>query len=466
MRSLRFHVGLAAIYAASFAAIYGGTSWLAARRAPPAVPHFAFETAVPFVPAMAWLYLSVPLMLCTAPLVMRTKRELLPFFFTLTAQLLVAGLCHLVYPLSSAWPPRGSGTGAFRIADALNLDYNMVPSLHVCFAVTVALVFGRRAGSIGRLLLWTWCLAASASTLLLHEHHLLDIFTGAALGAVTVAVVQRRTERPAFLDALRIEALCLGEVAHFAKRHRRYLLTALAIWSYSLRRWRRTRLLRAGFCLVQHVDDVLDGDRRVSGDPVEHVRRLLGGEPGPLAPLSAFVLAELTRRGARETLDALVEVLIEDRRRMDARRKMPAAALAAHHRKTFSLSLDLTLIAVGSGMRAEDAPDLVDALSWCSPIRDLDEDLAKGLINIPEEVLARVPGSAAPRALLAAEPIQAWLREEHRRGVASLAAGPSRRARTDRDDDPGWTVLSSFHRALAAYEKKYRRRHADPVYAG
>src|SRR4030095_6157477 len=125
---------------------------------------------------------------------------------------------------------------------------------------------------------------------------------------------------------------------------------------------------------------------------VAYVRGLLGGAPGPLAPLSAFVLAELSRRNGRATLEALVEVLIEDRRRMDARKTMSAAALAAPHHRSFSLSLDLPLIGVGSDLRAEDAPDLVDALSWCSPIRDLDEDLAKGLINIPEEVLARVPG--------------------------------------------------------------------------
>src|SRR4029450_9985999 len=94
--------------------------------------------------------------------------------------------------------------------------------------------------------------------------------------------------------------------------------------------------------------------------------------------------AELKRPDGREKLAALVKVLIEDRRRMDARKTMPAAALATHHHKTFSLSLDLTLIAVGSDLRAEDAPDLIDALSWCSPIRDVDQELGNVLQHIPE----------------------------------------------------------------------------------
>src|SRR5262245_2342812 len=131
MRSHRFQIGLTLLYAVLFGAIYSGTNWLSARRDPPTAPHFAFEMAIPFVPAMAWFYLSVPFMLCVGPLILRTKRELLPFFFTLTAQLVVAALSYLVVPFSLAWPPRaveGPGTGAFEVADTLNLDYNLVPS--------------------------------------------------------------------------------------------------------------------------------------------------------------------------------------------------------------------------------------------------------------------------------------------------------------------------------------------------
>jgi membrane-associated phospholipid phosphatase len=464
VRILRFYLPLSALFTAFFYLVYGGASWLSGYRNPPPAPHFAFEAAIPFVPWMGWVYLSVPLALALTPLVLRTKRELVPFFFTLTAQLLVAGIIYLIYPVAPAWPPRvaeGAGAAIFRVADVVNLDYNELPSLHLAFAVTVALVFGRRWGSMGRLLLWIWVLAVAASTLMLHEHHFLDVVTGTALGILMVATVQRRTEREAFLDALRLEVLCLRELAWFTRRHPRYLLTGLAIWSYSLRRWRATRLLRTGFCLAQHIDDVLDGDRSISGDPIAYARGLLRGDPGPLAPLASFVLEELEQRGGREKLEELVEVLIEDRRRMDARRTMPAAALAAHHRKTFQLSLDLTLLAAGSDLRAEDAPELVDALAWCSPVRDLEEDLAKGLINIPEEVLAQVP---ADSPILSAGPVQEWLRAEHRLGAEALTPGPSPASgRGVQSTDPGFRILAAFHRALAAYEKKYRRRHPDLV---
>jgi hypothetical protein len=465
------------VFALLFVVIYGGTSWLSAQRDPVSAPHFAFEAAIPFVPEMAWVYLSVPLMLIIAAFSMRTKDELLPFFFTLTSQLVVAGLCYLIQPVSPAWPPRVAAESsafafriadasafAFQIADAFNLDYNEFPSLHVAFAATAAFVFGARFGSIGRVVLWTWFLAAAAATLMLHQHHVPGAVAGSALAALTLATVHRRTSQTEFLEALHIELLCLSELAVFARRHRRYLFTGLTIWTYSIGRWSETRLLRAGFCLAQHVDDVLDGDRHVQGDAVTYVQGLLRGEPQRLAPVAAFVLSELDCRSGRDTLHALVGLLIEDRERMNARRTMSAAALAAHHRATLARSLDLTLIAVGSGLRAHDAPSLIDALAWCSPIRDLEQDLAKGLINIPEEVLARVTGPMDPQSILAAEPVRAWLCDEHARAAESLIAArpPAQPATSTRD--PGWAVIRAFHRALAAYERKYRRHHVDFLY--
>lgn len=149
---------------------------------------------------------------------------------------------------------------------------------------------------------------------------------------------------------------------------------------------------------------------------------------------------------------------------MDARRVTTAAGLAEHHRRTFFLSLDLTLQLAGAGLRAGDTPELVDALSWCSPVRDLGKDLQKGLINLPAEVIAeagwtgREPGL---EPLLDTPAVRQWLREEHRRGAAAIEALGRRAATTA--DPRGRAILSVFHRALAAFERKYRRKNpAEP----
>jgi hypothetical protein len=471
--NLKVTIPLCLSFIKLFSSVYGGTSLLAAVRNPHPDPSFRFEMGVPFIPAMAAVYLTVPLILLLTPFILRTWRELTPFYLTLTAETLAAGLCFLVVPFAQAYPPRvasGFWGGIFRLADTLNLEYNEVPSLLVAFAVTAALVFSRRCGGLGKLLFAVWTLGVLLSTLLIHEHHLLDIGAGAALGVLGFVFVQRPASRPATLDMLRIEGLCLREVSFFARRHPRYLLTALALWVHGLPRWRTIRLLRAAWCLAQHVDDVLDGDRKVptGGKPDAYIealiRQMTGEAPRGEAPaevLAAFVWDGMDGEdgGQRSALLALFALLRADRRRMDERAVWNAAALAEHHRQTFVHSLDLCFALDGAALRAADVPELVAGLAWCSPVRDLQEDLERGLINIPSEVLERTPGGAAssPDELLGDPAVHAWLDGEHSRGAAAIAAlGRKLPTLTDRR---GRVFAAAFHRALVAYEKKYRRRY-------
>jgi hypothetical protein len=231
-------------------------------------------------------------------------------------------------------------------------------------------------------------------------------------------------------------------------RHPRYLLIAAALV-------RQPRVLRAAYCLAQHVDDVLDGDRKIKGDPEAYVRAVLRGLRGaaPFGDSVAEQLAEYVsgemrrfetkRDDPRGDLINLFEVLLEDRRRMDARRALPAAELAELHRKTFFYSFNLTFILSGAETRAAEEPDLIGALCWVSPVRDLRKDMKKGLINIPAEVLEQ--GA-----------VDAWLRAEHERGAAFIEALGARVAAAR--DPRSRKILAAFHKALAAYERKYRKK--------
>jgi hypothetical protein len=52
------------------------------------------------------------------------------------------------------------------------------------------------------------------------------------------------------------------------------------------------------------------------------------------------------------------------------------------------------------------------------------------------------------------EPVRNWLRAEHAR-----AAGAIRAPVAEAPADPGHAVLAAFHRALTAYERRYRHAH-------
>jgi hypothetical protein len=319
MSGLRLTLPLSYLFFKIFYSIYGGTSLLAKLRRPHVDFYFPWEMRLPFLPSWTLVYLTVPLLLLLTPFILRTWRTFMPFFLTLTAETLVAGVFFLVVPLAQAYPPRvasGFLGGVFHMADRLNLDYNKLPSLHMAFAVTAAVAFGRRCGWLGRTLLALWIVAVSASGMLIHEHQVLDLAAGLALGLAGLATVQRRASDERSLDALRIDGLCLQELSYYLRWRVRRLRPFLTLTRVSLLRWRQTRALRAAYCVALHVDDVVNGGRRVEGDPEEHARAILrvlaGGEPARGAvveQLTAFLAATLDEE-RRQELQCLLETLI------------------------------------------------------------------------------------------------------------------------------------------------------------
>ena len=319
MSGLRLTLPLSYLVFKIFYSIYGGASLLAKLRRPHVDFYFPWEMRLPFLPSWTLVYLTVPLLLLLTPFILRTWRTFMPFFLTLTAETLVAGVIFLAVPLAQAYPPRvasGFLGGVFHMADRLNLDYNKLPSLHMAFAVTAAIVFGRRCGWLGRTLFSLWIVAVCASGLLIHEHQVLDLAAGLALGLAGVATVQRRASDDRSLDAIRIDGLCLQELWSFTRWRPGRLGPFLTLTRVSLFRWRRARMLRAAYCLALHVDDVLNGGRKVEGDRQEHARSLLrvlaGGEPAPGAvaeQLAAFLAAALDEERKRQ-LGCLLETMI------------------------------------------------------------------------------------------------------------------------------------------------------------
>lgn len=170
-----------------FGLIYGGANLLTEQRAARVRIHLDAELAIPFVPALVVVYMSIYPLFWLAPFVLRQRRTLEALAATLAVVTFVGGLGFLLFPSESAFPtPQEAGvwTGLHRFAKGLALRYNMVPSLHVALSVVCIAAYADRAGSVGRLLLWAWVGAVGVSTVLIHQHHLVDVVAGFALGVV------------------------------------------------------------------------------------------------------------------------------------------------------------------------------------------------------------------------------------------------------------------------------------------
>ena len=191
---LRYALVLSFVNTLWFVLVYGGMDALTARRSFRVPVHFPAELAIPFVPAMTLFYMSIYLLFWMAPFVLRTRREFRALVITLAFAIFVGGIGFLLFPADLAFAqPRqeelGIWAGMFHLADRLNLTYNLLPSLHVAFAVICVAVFSPRVPIVGKVLLWFWAAIVAASTVLIHQHHLLDVATGWLLALVCVGLI-------------------------------------------------------------------------------------------------------------------------------------------------------------------------------------------------------------------------------------------------------------------------------------
>jgi len=192
-----------------FELVFAGANWLTAQRGYRVRLHFDAELQVPFVPAAVVVYLSLNLLFLMGPFVLRTRRELMAIVISLAVVIGIAGIGFLLFPADNLFPPPGEmgvWTPAVRFAKWLALEYNLAPSLHVALATLCVIVYCRQAPPLGRVALWLWAGAIGVSTLLLHQHYIVDIVTGYLLAFVGVRFVyDRLLQTPQAIPARRPE---------------------------------------------------------------------------------------------------------------------------------------------------------------------------------------------------------------------------------------------------------------------
>jgi hypothetical protein len=194
---LRFAIGLIVLVGLWFGVVFVGADWLTAHRSARVRIHLDAELRLPLVPVFLLAYMSLYLLFLAVPFVLRTRRAAASLAIAQAVTILVAGIGFLLIPGQLGYAPAGD-LGAwdplFRVADHLNLDYDLVPSLHVALSIVCIETFAAHADRRTRMALRAWGVVIAASTLLTHQHHLLDVVAGYGLA---LAVAARRDWMPA-----------------------------------------------------------------------------------------------------------------------------------------------------------------------------------------------------------------------------------------------------------------------------
>lgn len=174
-----------------FYAIYPVSNWLASQR----TQRFDFLTPwdaqIPLVPEFIWVYFSFFIYLLL-PIWWVDRRDVDALGRRQVVATLVCGLVFALFPANLAFartlPEAEPYRSIFTAMFALDHPHNLLPSLHIVYTVaTGSAVLStqwaqKRYGRCTLVLLWA--VAIAASTMLVHQHHVLDVVAAVVLVAL------------------------------------------------------------------------------------------------------------------------------------------------------------------------------------------------------------------------------------------------------------------------------------------
>lgn len=197
-----------------------------------------------------------------------------------------------------------------------------------------------------------------------------------------------------------VEKLCLQEAGNLVRRSPKYWHLVFKVYLSTLKNALSAKVFRASYFFCRHIDDVLDGDRTISGDPEDYAQSILrsmydehgGPEVVELYRFAIGHLVDMAKEGeepAQHFNRLIRNAMLFDYERARNCRVLTAAELEQYYEDTFAPVMDLALMIAGSSQRSADLPESVVTQGHIYTIRDLGADLSQGIINIPAEEFAR-----------------------------------------------------------------------------
>ncbi len=184
-----------ALCAVVFVVVYGGCNRFTSTRPDVGIYMFSWERHIPFVREMVIPYWSLDLFFCGAFFLCASRAKLNLLTMRLVAVTLASGACFLLFPLKAGLPrpvPEGWTAPLFALLYQNDMPYNMAPSLHIGLRSLVWIVYGAWLTGWTRKVAKVWFILNGLSTLLVWQHHLVDVATGFLMGWLIAVVIRDR----------------------------------------------------------------------------------------------------------------------------------------------------------------------------------------------------------------------------------------------------------------------------------
>jgi membrane-associated phospholipid phosphatase len=178
-----------AMFYALFLPFYFGAGHIAAGTSETFGLYWPWERNIPLVPWMIWPYLTL-FSLFLLPLFHMSANQIAALSRQSSATLVFAGAVFVLVPTHSGFAPiagEGMHRPLFALLAIVDTRHNLVPSLHVAFSALILFGCAAHARTLWAWSYRLWLLVMSASTVLVHQHHIFDVVSG-----LTLALLMRR----------------------------------------------------------------------------------------------------------------------------------------------------------------------------------------------------------------------------------------------------------------------------------
>ncbi|QXZ11455.1 hypothetical protein KUF54_15810 [Comamonas sp. Y33R10-2] len=178
-------------------AVYPTANWLASLRASRFDFITPWDAMIPLVPEFIFVYFSFFLFL-TLPYWLVDQPELSALGKRQILGTLICGVVFVLFPANLAFerviPEEEPYRRIFSLMFLVDKPHNLLPSLHIVYSALTGLAICQTQWHKGRIglcaVIALWSVAICASTMLVHQHHILDVVTALLLVAVLYGVIR------------------------------------------------------------------------------------------------------------------------------------------------------------------------------------------------------------------------------------------------------------------------------------
>lgn len=228
-----------------FFLLYGVCGYITGLRADVPSLYLNFEQGMPFIPSLIIPYMLCDLVFVYVFFLCTSKEELKLLTKRMVLFISISAGCFLLFPLQFAFSKPDIMSEpllikwCFNVLAANDTVYNQAPSLHICFAMMFWSVVAKHIKNGLMKCLWgVFIFSIAVSTLLVYQHHIIDLVLAALLMAIVfLGTTNKKTERNAYIGRVYQLAsalmFCIWYViAYFSEKGSELGLYLLPIFSW------------------------------------------------------------------------------------------------------------------------------------------------------------------------------------------------------------------------------------------